>query len=88
MKSEPFKPLNIQFEIEEKLIADRLRQLADLLGDQRGDRRLRGAAVAKAIVYAAVKRGMALELLGLASKADGARRTPTTRTRRSKSSSV
>ena len=66
MNPEPFKPLSVQFEIENKEIADQLRQLADMLGDKRGDRRLRGAAVAKEIVYAAIQTGAAAELLGLA----------------------
>ena len=60
-----FKPLNVHFEIEDKEVADQLRQLADALGDKRGDRRLRGAAVAKELVTAAVKKGVAYQLLEL-----------------------
>ena len=67
---ENFKPLSIQFEIEDKEVADQVRQLADALGDKKGDRRLRGAAVAKELVYAAVKQGVAAALLGLVSKAE------------------
>jgi hypothetical protein len=67
MDSDSFKPLSVQFEIEDKNVADKLRQLADLLGDKRGDRRLRGAAVAKEIVYAAIRSGIAAQLLGLTS---------------------
>ena len=67
MDSDSFKPLSVQFEIEDKNVADKLRQLADLLGDKRGDRRLRGAAVAKEIVYATIRSGIAAQLLGLTS---------------------
>jgi len=79
MYPETFKPLNVQFEIEDKDVADRLRQLADLLGDKRGDRRLRSAAIAKEIVYAAVKKGTALELLGLAPPNPEEVKSPSTR---------
>ena len=79
-----FKPLNVQFEVEDKEIADQLRQLADLLGDKRGDRRIRGAAVAKEIVYAAVKRGVALGLLGLAPNPEETRASSTHSGRKSK----
>jgi len=84
MNPEPFKPLNVQFEVEDKEIADKLRQLADMLGDKRGDRRLRGAAVAKEIVYAAVKSNVAPELLGLAEPPSGEPASTTTRNKRKK----
>jgi hypothetical protein len=79
-----FKPLNVHFEIEDKEVADQLRQLADALGDKKGDRRLRGAAVAKELVYAAVKQGVASELLGLASNPDESKSSSTRGTRKTK----
>lgn len=61
-----FKPLNVQFVIENKEEADALRDVADALGDKVGDRRLRGAAAAKALIEAVLKRPeLAEELLGI-----------------------
>lgn len=61
-----FKPLNVQFVIEDKSTADVLRDIADALGDKVGDRRLRGAAAAKAIIVAiASNPEIAERLLGI-----------------------
>lgn len=47
-----FKPLNVQFVIEDKNVADVLRNIADALGDKLGDRRIRGAGASKKIIEA------------------------------------
>ncbi len=45
-----FKPLNVQFEIDDEKTVDELLELATRVAKQRGDRRLRAANVSKEIV--------------------------------------
>lgn len=61
-----FKPLNVQFLIDDKETAQVLRDIADALGDKIGDRRTRGAGAAKAVIIALAHHPeVAEELLGI-----------------------
>lgn len=62
-----FKPLSVQFNVDDEQLVDRLIELARMVGKQRGDRRLGAGAVAKEIVLKVLHSGDAERLLGLLS---------------------
>lgn len=60
------KKMNVQFDLEEQGEIDKVRRLADLVGDDAGDRRVRPASLAKFLVEAVIsEEDLAEVLLGL-----------------------
>ncbi len=79
-----FKPVTIQFRIEDEKLASELNRLADRLGNKQGNRVLGRAAAAKKILLEVLKSGRANDFLDLGEQSeDAARPKPQTARQRS-----